>query len=367
MSDTIDSANMNLPIPIVGVTSGPDWAQSINSCLTIIDSHDHSSGNGVQITPGGMDINSDLTFSSNNAIALRTARWTSQNAALALATDLNCAYVVSGDLYYNDSSGNQIRITQSGAVAGTPGSISNLVSPASASYSSGSTTFVFQSAASPSAYIDCSSILIRNITASSNALTLAAPAAMGSNYTIVLPTLPVSAQVLSIDSSGNMGTGVAGSVNTIDLAAGSVTKPKLAALGQQVSSASTFSTTSSSYVDVTSLTVTITTTGRPVIIMLTGDGASDASLYITSGSSTTVASCALQVVRDSTSLGPQLFAFSPYTASGVVFRTFPSAFVAWDFSASAGSHTYKVQAKVVSGGTGTTCGFNTVKLVAYEL
>lgn len=288
---------MSLPIPVVGEATGPQWAELVNSCLNILDAHDHSAGNGVQITPGGLNINSDLSFASNNATALRTTRWTSQSAALALATDLSCAYVVGGDLYFNDSSGNQIRITQSGAVAGTPGSISNLVSPASVAYSSGSTTFVFQSAANTSAYLDGASILLRNLTASSNALTLAPPNAMGSSFTIVLPSLPGSGtKFVSLDSSGNMGAAWAVDNSTLEVSSNSVrikdlgvttakisdlavTNAKLAALGQQLStSCGAFATSSGVEVDVTNLTKSFTASGlRPVFVGLVDDASGNIS------------------------------------------------------------------------------------------
>jgi hypothetical protein len=40
---------MNLPVPIVSVDPGPDWATNINACMAAIDGHDHSTGKGVPI------------------------------------------------------------------------------------------------------------------------------------------------------------------------------------------------------------------------------------------------------------------------------------------------------------------------------
>ena len=81
------SLDMNLPIPVVGVDPGPDWALNINSCLTIIDSHDHSCGKGVQITPNGLNINSTLTVNGNDVINFRSVRFAIQ-ASVAGASDL---------------------------------------------------------------------------------------------------------------------------------------------------------------------------------------------------------------------------------------------------------------------------------------
>lgn len=194
---------MNLTVPSVGVTVGPEYANQINASLNIIDSHDHSSGNGVRITPSGFNINADLPFSNNNATSLRSVAFLSQSSPLALPSDLNCVYTSGVDLYYNDGNGNQVQITSGGGVAGTPGSITGLVSPASASYVSGSQTFVWQSAANTAANLDAGSLLLRNITPASFAITLSPPTLTG-NYTITLPVLPVSQSLLTIDSSGNM-------------------------------------------------------------------------------------------------------------------------------------------------------------------
>lgn len=198
------SLDMNLPIPVVGVDPGPDWALNINSCLTIIDSHDHTSGKGIQITPNGLNINTDLSFAGNNATNLRSTRFIAQGSPLSLSSDLGCLYVSGSDLYFNDASGNQIRMTIAGGVNGSPGSISNLIAPASATYVSGTSTFVWQSAVNVAANMDNASVILRNQTINSKGLTLSPPNAMGSDYSIVLPFLPASQSFLTLDASGNM-------------------------------------------------------------------------------------------------------------------------------------------------------------------
>lgn len=215
------SANMSLPVPGVGVTTGPQFATDINSCLDIIDQHDHSSGLGVKVTPAGLNISSDLSFVSNNATNLRSVRMTAQASPIALASDIGCIFVSGVDLYFNDINGNHVRITQSGAVAGTPGSISNLVAPASAAYVSGSSTFVWQSNTLTPANMDAASYILRNLSASSNGLTLNPPAAMGSNFSITLPTLPASTSWMQIDTSGNITASVpvSGGLTTSNLSA----------------------------------------------------------------------------------------------------------------------------------------------------
>lgn len=203
MADVTISPNMSLPIPVTGVDSGPDWANNLNACLSIVDQHNHSSGSGIQITPAGLNINSDLAINGNNLTLIRSVRFSPQLSALSLPADVGCLYEAGVDLYYNDGAGNQIRITQSGSVSGSTGTITGLPSgTASASYGGG--TFVFQSATSTSAVIDGGSFIFRNNTASSKGLTLSPPNAMASNYGLTLPSIPGSQSFLTLDASGNI-------------------------------------------------------------------------------------------------------------------------------------------------------------------
>ncbi len=223
------SPNMNLVLPGVGVTAGPQYATDLNASLTIIDAHTHSPGSGAQITPAGLNINADLPMAVNNLIEARSARFSAQSSPLALASDLGCVYVSGVDLYYNDSSGNQVRLTQSGAVAGTPGSIANLVSPASASYVALSSSFVFQSGATTAGNLDGASVILRNLTPSSYGMTLSPPT-LSADVTVTLPAVPAATSFMSINSSGNIAASipVAAGIGTSNLANGAVTNPILA-------------------------------------------------------------------------------------------------------------------------------------------
>lgn len=198
------SPNMNLPVPVVGQEPGPDYANDVNNSLNIVDGHNHSTGYGVQITPTGLDINADLPINNNNLTLVRTLRLMPQVSTPIGPLDLGALYETGVDLYYIDGAGNNVRITQGGSVAGAPGSISNLVSPASASYNAGSSTFVWQSAVSTPANMDFAAATLRNLVANSKGLTLQPPAAMASDYTLVLPPLPVSQKIMTLDASGNI-------------------------------------------------------------------------------------------------------------------------------------------------------------------
>lgn len=295
MSFTI-SPNMNLIIPTVGVEAGPLYATDIDNSLTIIDQHNHSSGSGVQITPSGLNISSDLTFLDNNATFVRSIRFQPQVAALpGVAPDLTALYVSGSDLYYNDAVGNQVRITQSGSVTGAAGTITGLPNgTASASYAAG--VFTFQGATATAANMDFASAVLRNSTASSFGLTLSPPNALANDYTLTLPALPVALASMTLDTSGNMGT------LTFDQVGQQMTSVGANAIGSQINSSAaanpiaaartrsvstsvglggvasggstgTFSTSTQSTWITAGGTITIQTSGRPVQLSLNIDSA----------------------------------------------------------------------------------------------
>lgn len=198
--------NMSLPVPVVGQEAGPQYATDINGCMSILDAHDHTPGSGVFITPNAININTDLSFGSNRATGVKSVVFDAQISPLpASAPDLGAVYVAGVDLYYNDENGNQVRITQNGGVVSGSGGITGLVPPASASYVSADSTFVWQSNINTPASMDFASAIFRNLVANSFGLTLNPPNAMGADYSLVLPQLPVTnPRVLTIDTSGNI-------------------------------------------------------------------------------------------------------------------------------------------------------------------
>jgi len=197
---------MNLPVPVVGQEPGPDWANDINACLAAIDQHTHAVGQGIQVTPAGLNINADLAFNSQNATLIRSTRFAPQVSPLALASDVGCLYVSGADLYYNDVAGNQIRITQSGSVTGATGTITGLPSSppgAGASYSAG--TFTFISAAATLATLSVGPISIGSTTASTKQVTVSAGPTQAANYSLVLPLSQGSVGSVPVnDGSGNL-------------------------------------------------------------------------------------------------------------------------------------------------------------------
>lgn len=357
MPDANNSNNMNLPIPVVSVAPGPEWASYLNACLTLVDLHDHSPGNGVAITPSGLNINSDLEFNENNLTLVRSARFSAQDVVFSDPTDLLCVYVVDEDLYFSDGSGNQVRITQSGGVAGSPGSISNLVAPASAAYVSANDTFVWESDATIPANMDFASAIFRNLSAGSFGLTLQPPAAMASDTTLTLPTLPASTRILSMTTGGAMAAGAAGAVVTADLAAEAATYAKVGPCNEIISSSSGSFTVvnQSGSVDITNLSVSFTASGtKTVEISLVPDSDTARTSFVgvapTSVAATNVA-CRIAFNRDAFGVGSTMrLGVGGASSTAMLIDVPPGAFVQTDRPV-AGTYTYK--AVIIGGGTNT--------------
>jgi hypothetical protein len=175
-------------------------------------------------------------------------------------------------------------------------------------------------------------------------------------YTVKWPdALPGSQLPLKIAASGLL---VPEQLQTADIADGSITKAKMAtSAGQQISSSSgAYSTSSGSYVDVTNLTVTITTTGRPVMLALIGDGSGLGSTVgnIANASSSGI----IRLLRGATVMYDYLYGHSAY------FNMPPGAFKHFD-PVAAGTYTYKIQAKVDSGAVAVYVQY--CKLFAWEI
>lgn len=257
---------MSLVLPTPTVTIGPAYATQNNTAFTAIDSHNHTSGQGIAIPSAGILLNADLPFNSNNATLLRSTRFVSQGSVLSLPADITCLYAVAGNLYYNNASGQQIQLTAGAALNATSiGAIGGdyATSTASEFYTSASSLFTFWSAANIPAFLDSSSITIRPNSVSAPGVTLAAPGALSSPYTLTLPlALPVSNKFLALDASGNISTSVA--------VTGGITRANLSPPGHQISSSNNVTTSTGSLVAVSGTTVTITTSGNPILLIING-------------------------------------------------------------------------------------------------
>lgn len=376
---------MNLNLPTVSVTAGPDWATQLNTVFQNIDDHDHSSGKGVKVKPSGLDINSDLTMAANNLTNIRSLRLFEYAAALSTANDLACLYNVSGELYYNDGLGNQIQLTSGGglnasSVGGIGGDYAS--STASATYSSASKTYSFLQNTGVRGNVDVANVLIREATSGANAITLKSPTSLAAGYDLTLPgSLPASTLPLSVSSSGVVSTA---QITTAQVADNAVTLPKLGARtvttdgsdpgagGVVISpSSGSASTTSTTFIDVTNLEVELTTTGRPIMLMLIGDGTGTGSFIQATRASTSAVSVdiRLQALRNSTVIDrfdtAAVGEHSPDVGllPNTLMTAIPPSSVKFVDTPSAGTYTFKIQYSTsVSSAVVTN-----VRLLAYEM
>lgn len=143
-------------------------------------------------------------------------------------------------------------------------------------------------------------------------------------------------------------------VSTAKIQDGAITPAKLATANWVESSSSgSFSSSASAYVTITNHSISVTTNGRPVMVMLTGDGAGSSSLVsFNSGASS---SAALRFKRDSTVIMQQ-------GCQGYVNNNPAGAFFHIDQPA-AGTYTYS--AEIHPGGA--SAAVTNVKLVVFEL
>jgi hypothetical protein len=140
--------SMSLPDP--GVTPGPNYANLYNAAMLVVDGIV-----GAGTTPAQMNINSYLDFQRNDAVNLRSVRLF-YTGTLSAPTDVNCLYNLSGNLYFIDNAGNQIQVTNNGALnTGVSGNIGGLAgTSASVSFNSVANAYTFNATPSKLASIN---------------------------------------------------------------------------------------------------------------------------------------------------------------------------------------------------------------------
>ena len=215
------SALMNMDLPDVSTTLGPAWATKLyNALYSVVDSHDHTSGNGQLVPSAGIDIDADLDFGNNDATSLRTVRFRTQTAALAAASDRRCLYAVGSELYYNDGNGTAVAITLNGAVTGASGTIAGLPS-GTASAAFATATFTFRSATNVAALMDVGPVYIRDTAVSAKYIALKSPVSLAADYDITLPAaLPNATKFMRMTTAGVLSADVAPDAASIEVASG---------------------------------------------------------------------------------------------------------------------------------------------------
>lgn len=157
-----------------------------------------------------------------------------------------------------------------------------------------------------------------------------------------------------------------GTLVNADISTGaSISRSKLGTVNYVVSTSGSgsFTTSSTTYVDVTNLTASITTTGNPVEITLTVEDVSQFGYYGPSRTGATLATMSIKALRDATNIG-QTIAWMQ-GASGNLASLLPYGSLRFIDTPAAGTYTYKLQALVDNASTVGTFSF--VKLMVREL
>lgn len=426
MANTITTPLMSLVLPVVGIQIGPTWSTNLNAALTLVDSHNHQPGNGSRITTAALSIDGDLSIGSNNLTFVRALRLNSQVAGLSGAAEARSVYSVAGDLYYSNGAGTPVQLTSgTGLNAASLGAIGGdyATSSASESYSSITKTFSFTQSSGVTAKMLCGDVSIFETVASAQSITLKSPSGLAASFNLTLPTaIPTSGnKVLTLDSTGqiasvydfdnstlevasnsmrvkDLGIGTAkiatnavtkaklgtdvpdgtsmafDGTGALTVKAGGVTQDRLAArttgatvgIGGVALSAScgAYSITGA-FADVTNLSVTITTTGRPVMVMLMHDGVigfGQGSIFAKNGSGSAL-EVDVKFIRGVTDICSYEM-ISQAVGASQVFLTLPCSSMQFMDMPSAGTYTYKCQAVRVVGDVATV---QNVKLLAWEL
>lgn len=208
---------------VVGVTTGPEWANITNINFNLLDSHDHSAGKGAQINLSSCIINANLPmagFSILNANHLQLS-----DSGASPTSDVRSVYVSSGDLFYKNGSGTAVRITSGSNVAGSAGSIIGLTGDATVSYTSPS--FTFKSTATAPANVSVGYVNFHNPGNMTYGHILQAPT-LSTNLTQTLPATPTVAGTyfMLMNQAGVMSTQL--KVETAQITDLAVTTAKIA-------------------------------------------------------------------------------------------------------------------------------------------
>ncbi len=184
------------------------------------------------------------------------------------------------------------------------------------------------------------------------AVKLKAPADLVADYTITLPTeLPSSTKPVFMNLTG-------------DLSIQNIARTDLPASALQISIVSTGAGPYYSgfvyptWKDIDNCTVTITTTGRPVLIFLQSDGSTGGANI--SAQAGTVATTWIAIVRDGT-----IISNSMLRHAGASEITIPPGSILYLDAPTAGTYTYKIQVSSQSAGMGVAVQY--AKLIAIEL
>lgn len=223
--------NMNITLPTPEVTTGPEWANQIVDAFDNVDGHDHTAGKGLRIPVAGLNINADLEFNDNDAIELRSTRYTNHGSVLSTSSDKNCVYFVGGDLFINNNAGTSIQLTSGNSInLSTVGTIGGDYGQpgvtASATYSDTTKTFSWTQAPTQAAKMAVGDLIVYETTVSAAPITIKSSSGVTVSYDFWLPQSGPSGNQLwrqnSTSSGANFVT-IQGTANQLTITHGAST------------------------------------------------------------------------------------------------------------------------------------------------
>ena len=241
--------NMGLTLP-TDHGSADVWDVILDAALTTIDSHDHSTGKGVKVPAGGLNINADVSWSSGGTshgitdlVAVDFKPSPAANLvglAAALFVSDGTSGLSANELYWRTTTGSNVKLT-----AGTALNVAAFTGGIGGDYAATGALVVFddstdsywfqqqvgnsvrQYARMRSADVDLYEFKA-NPTAGvpTNRVRLASPTALAASYTLTMPAaLPSSTSRLSVDTSGTVTAGDKHGTLTLPISVGGFVGP----------------------------------------------------------------------------------------------------------------------------------------------
>ena len=205
--------NMSLICPALDGDAGL-WDDEMNAALTLIDSHNHTAGQGVKVPTAGLNINADLSFAGNGITNLKSLAF-AEIVALSAGADIIYVDSTTHELFWRTHSGVNVQLTNgaalnvtafTGGIGGDYGSVAALVS-----YDAANEQYLFQGPNTPprgwSKLASGDLHLFQAGTSESVFVGLKAPDTLAASYTATMPPAPPGALApVYMDNTGAMST-----------------------------------------------------------------------------------------------------------------------------------------------------------------
>jgi len=349
--------NMNLTLPVVSQTPGPTWASEINADLSLIDSHNHTSGNGALVPVAGLDINADLSLATNALTNVKNLGLLDQ----ASVATLRAIYAKSGDLYWRSGGNAEVQLTTGGAInVGSVGGITGMIPSCSVVFDPSANTYTFRDDSANFATLVASAIKFGSVGS-----TLFG----GGNVSVQLPSALPAAAVSPITFGSFMVATQSGGGSVLSYlsAANGITRNMQAAVGEQIQTGnSSYSVSTGTTTDLSDA-IAITTTGRPVMLGINSSGVGSC-LELLAGAAGVVGGQVVFSITGTTTTTRGRQSLETTLGNGEYFRI-PASSVSNLWPAAAGTYTIKLRGSIETGGSyvAATLTARLIQIYAYEL